>query len=114
MVAAGEHLRFPLEPGEAIGVCGEGVGEDLQRDVAAQSRVGCPIDLAHAALADEGGDVVMAESGADGEGHRLSGNPWDYRHSKPTPTSTGGMITRPCRTVQRGTPPRDPGHNEGS
>ena len=27
------------------------------------------IDLSHAPLADEGGDIVVAESGADGEGH---------------------------------------------
>ncbi len=35
--------------------------------------VGLP-DLAHAALADEGGDVVVAEAGADGQGHVLSGS----------------------------------------
>ena len=28
---------------------------------------------AHPALADQGGDVVMAEPGADFEGHKLSG-----------------------------------------
>ena len=33
--------------------------------------VGGLIDLAHAALADEGGDVVVAEAGADGQGHGL-------------------------------------------
>ena len=32
--------------------------------------VGGLVDLAHAAFADEGGHVVMAESGADAEGHR--------------------------------------------
>ena len=68
-VEAGEDLRFPLEPGEAIRISGEGVRQDLQRDVAAQLRVGGAIDLAHAAFADEGGDVVVAEAGADGQGH---------------------------------------------
>jgi hypothetical protein len=29
------------------------------------------IDVAHAALADEGGDIVVAESGADLKGHEL-------------------------------------------
>ena len=28
----------------------------------------------HAPLADEGGDIVVAESGADGEGHRFRGD----------------------------------------
>ncbi len=30
------------------------------------------IDLAHAAFPEEGGDVVVAEAGADVEGHKLS------------------------------------------
>ena len=47
------------------------VGEDLQRDVAAQLRVGRLIDLPHAAFADEARDVVVAETGADVEGHQL-------------------------------------------
>ena len=65
MVQAGQHLRFPLKPSEPIRVRGEGVGEDLQRDVVAELRVGGAIDLAHAAFADESGDVVMCEPGAD-------------------------------------------------
>ena len=69
VVEAGEHLRFPLEPSEAVRVGGEGVGEDFQGDVSAELGVGGAIDLPHAPLADEGGDVVMAEAGADGEGH---------------------------------------------
>ncbi len=32
---------------------------------------GCSVDLAHAALADEGGHLVMAESGADVQRHEL-------------------------------------------
>ena len=74
VVEAREHLRFPLEPGEAIRVSREGVGQDLQRDITAQLRVGGAIDLAHAALPDEGGHVVVPEPGADCEGHELSGN----------------------------------------
>ena len=66
MVEAGEHVRFPLEPGDPIRVRGEGVGENLQGDITPELRVGGAIDLAHPALADEGGDVVMGEAGADG------------------------------------------------
>ena len=69
VVEAGENLRLPLESREAIGVSREGVRKDLQGDIAAQLRVGGPIHLAHAPLADEGGHVVMAEAGADGQGH---------------------------------------------
>ena len=71
-VEAGEHLRFPLEPGEPVRISREGVGEDLQRDVAAELRVGGAIDLAHAAYADEGGHVIVPEAGADGQGHDLA------------------------------------------
>ena len=71
VVEAREDLRFPLEPGQPIGVGSEGVGEDLQRDIAAQLRVGGAIDLAHAALADEGSHVVMPQPRTDLEGHQL-------------------------------------------
>ena len=59
-----ENLRLPREPGQAIRIGREGVGEDLQRDLAVELGVGGLSDLAHAALADEGGDVVVAELGA--------------------------------------------------
>ena len=36
MVEAGENLRFPREPGEPVRVPREGVGEDLQRDLAVE------------------------------------------------------------------------------
>ena len=72
VVQAGEHLRFPLEPGEPIRVSGEGVGQDLQRDVTAQLGVGGAIDLAHPAFADEGGHVVMAEATTWTQGHQLA------------------------------------------
>ena len=67
VVQAGEHLRFPLEPREAIRVSREGVGEDVQGDVAAQVRVGGATNLPHPPFADEGGHVVMAEAGAGGK-----------------------------------------------
>ena len=71
VVEAGEDLRLPRESGEAVRIAGEGVGEDLQRDLAAQLRVGGLPDLAHAAFTEEGGDVVVPEAGAGGQGHGL-------------------------------------------
>ena len=68
-VEAGEHLRLPLEPGEPIRVSRRGVGQDLQRDIMAELRIGGLIDLSHPSLADEGGHVVVAEAGADGQSH---------------------------------------------
>ena len=71
VVQAGEDLRLPLEPGEAVRISGEGVGQDLQGDLAVELRVGRLPDLAHAAFPEQGGHVVVAESSADVQGHRL-------------------------------------------
>ena len=37
--------------------------------LAVQLGIGSPIDLSHAPLANEGGDIIVAESGADVQGH---------------------------------------------
>ena len=56
VVERGEQLRLALEAGEALRVGGEGRGQDLDRDLAPELRVGGAIDLAHAAFAELGGD----------------------------------------------------------
>ena len=61
----GEDLRLALEAGEAVGVRGERLRQDLDRDLALELRVGRPVDDAHAALAERGGDLVGAEARAD-------------------------------------------------
>ena len=66
MVQTGEHLRFTLEPGQSIRICRKRLGQGLERHLPVQLRIGGLIDLAHAPLADEGGDVVVPEAGADG------------------------------------------------
>ena len=69
VVQAGEDLRFSLEPGQAIRIGRESVGQDLQGNVACELCVGGAIDLTHPPLADEGGDVVVAKPVTDVEGH---------------------------------------------
>ena len=71
VVQAGKHLRFPLKPSEAIRISGERLGQDLERDLPVQLRVGGLIDLAHPALTDQGGHLVVAESRADFQRHGL-------------------------------------------
>ena len=51
-------------------VCEE-VGQDFDRDVTIQLRVARPIDLAHAACADLGEDVVATEARAGSEGQSV-------------------------------------------
>ena len=70
---AGENLRFPLEPRQPIRISRKRLRQDLQRHLPVQLGIGGLIDLSHAALADKGGHVVMAESGTDFERHRP---PW--------------------------------------
>ena len=74
VVETGEDLSLPLEPGQPIRIVCEGVGQDLQGDLAAKLGVSRLPDLAHAAFAKEGGHVVVPEAGADAEGHELLGS----------------------------------------
>ena len=67
-----EELRLALESRQALLVLGERRGQDLDRDLALQPRVGRAVDLAHPALAELGGDLVGAEALAD-QGGILSG-----------------------------------------
>ena len=71
MIQRGEDLRFALEAGEAIGIAGEGIRQNLERDVAIQLRIARAIHLAHAAGAKGREDFVRAEAGAWSEGQRL-------------------------------------------
>ena len=59
-----------LERGDSIAAHGPlGTPEQPGHGVELTLGVGGLVDLSHAPLADEGGDVVVAESGADCEGH---------------------------------------------
>ncbi len=42
----------------------------FERDIAVEFGIRGSVDRAHAAFADLGGDVIRAESGADGQGHQ--------------------------------------------
>ena len=69
MVQRREDLHFSLEPGEAIRVAGERLGQDLQCHATIELGIGGTIHLLHAAFANEDGHVVVPETGADVEDH---------------------------------------------
>ena len=69
MVERREHLGLALEPGDADRDRREGIGEDLDGDVALQPGVAGAVDLAHAAGADRAGDLVRTQAGAGAQGH---------------------------------------------
>ncbi len=58
-----------MEPGQAFGIIGEDVREDFEGHIPAELGISGAVHLAHAALADEGGDFVGAEERAWAEGH---------------------------------------------
>jgi hypothetical protein len=64
-----EDLRFSLEAGEPIGIGGEGVWQDFQRDIAIQLRIARAIDLAHAPRTESGENFVRTDSRTNGECH---------------------------------------------
>jgi hypothetical protein len=73
MAQSGKDLRLSLEPRKPIRIGRERFRQDLERHLPVQLAIDGLIGLAHAALTDEGGHVVVAEAGADLKGHRLKG-----------------------------------------
>jgi hypothetical protein len=67
-----QHLRLAREACDALGIEGNWVGDDLQRDVAIQLGIARAIHLAHAAGAEGGDNLIRAESGAGGERQTLA------------------------------------------
>src|SRR5689334_11084805 len=69
MIQRREHFRFTLESRDAFRVGEERARRHLERDLALQARVRRAPDLAHAPLADLGGDLVRADASAGGQRH---------------------------------------------
>ena len=72
VVERGEHLRLALEPAEPIGVVGDGLRQQLDRDAPAQLAVLGEVDLAHATLAELGRDLEMRQTCTDHDDLRES------------------------------------------
>jgi hypothetical protein len=67
-----EEVGLALEAGEALGVLRDLGGEDLDGHVAAERRVGRPVDFSHAASPDGGRDPVVGQRLADQHTSRLA------------------------------------------
>ena len=77
MIQRREDFGFALEPHQPLGVCRNGLRQDLDRDLPLQVRVSSAIHLTHAAHADLGGDFIGADTSSCYEGHG-AGNGCDY------------------------------------
>ena len=64
MVECGDGARLALETSPRVGIARDLGRKDFDRHGAIEPRVARAIDLAHAALADLGGDFVGTEAGA--------------------------------------------------
>jgi len=65
VVEGGEQLRLALEAGEALGILRQLGRHHLDRDLAAELRVGGAVHLAYASRAEGCGDSVVGEVLAD-------------------------------------------------
>jgi hypothetical protein len=61
-------VGFAGEAGQAVGVVGDGIGQELDVDVAVKFGAGGAPDFAHSALAEFGGDAVVGDGGEWGHG----------------------------------------------
>ena len=69
MVQARKRARFPLEARSSFFSLEELFRQDLDRHIAPELRVPCPVHLAHPARAERREDLVGAELRSSGERH---------------------------------------------
>src|SRR5262245_54832976 len=72
MVERSERLGFALEARKALRIRSKRIRDDLNRHLPTEGRIYRTIDLAHAAGANRGLDLIRSEAGTGTEGHRLS------------------------------------------
>ena len=83
MVQRGEELRFALEAGQPIGIAGEEVGQDLERDVAPEPRVAGAKHLSHSPGAELADDLISAQFRAGCESHSYAPVPFEQARCRP-------------------------------
>ena len=65
VVERGDAPGFPSEALQTVSVQRERIGKNLQRHITIQLRIARPVDLAHAASAEQGQNRVAAELPSD-------------------------------------------------
>jgi hypothetical protein len=74
MVQGGENLGLALEAGQSVQIRHERVRQDLERDVAPELRVACPVDHAHTAAAERRADFEGPEASSRWQRHEAAGD----------------------------------------
>ena len=116
VVQGGGGLGLLLEAAHEVGLVGERVGKEFQRHIALQSRIASPIDLAHAAAANQRDDLVGAHRRTGRKRHRVrralygwlpSSSPFRFAHDSCTLVGRllrgrpGIAPEAPCRPARR-------------
>ena len=83
-----------MEPGETLGVIGDQVWQDLDRDVAIQLRIARAVNLAHPAGPESGEDLVRAEAVTRPQGQAKSRRRNDSQSGSPNPATTPQTCSR--------------------
>src|SRR5687767_3207774 len=87
MIDLRDESRFTFEACESIRIVREGGRQNLDGDFAPEPRIARPVNLAHAAVTEQGNDLIVPEPVARGQRHRrrplsITGSlssrvPWD-------------------------------------
>ena len=71
MAECGDGTGFLLETPEAVGIGGEGGGQNLDGDIASQALIAGAVNLAHSASTDECNEFVGSEFRTGSERHEV-------------------------------------------
>jgi hypothetical protein len=69
MVQRRQDLRFAAKPADPVGIAGDGVRKDLERNIASEAGIASPVDLPHSSGTECGEDLVRTESNPGGYAH---------------------------------------------
>jgi hypothetical protein len=63
---------FAMKVREPVGMGGERIRQDLQRDVATEFGVAGAIHLTHSAFANDGSNLARSKTGSEGQRHEVT------------------------------------------
>jgi hypothetical protein len=71
MIERGEDLRFAMTARAPVGIGGERIRQDFQRDVATEFGIAGAIHLTHSAFANGGNNLIGAKTASEAYGHEV-------------------------------------------
>jgi hypothetical protein len=115
MIQRGEQARLALEARDPLGMGREGLGEDLDRDIAPEPRIARAINLSHAAAAEQRVERVDADAAALPVRVVVDQFRGDlHRGRREKPRRRWLLEERPDLALQGVIPPAGAGHERGS